>query len=98
MTGRHAAALVLLSAGSAALLLAGAAFARLPGRLLRLHALAVASTLGGPLTAVAVAVDTGPGRAALKLLLIGALVLAAGPVTTMAVGRLTVRQERERPR
>ncbi|WP_051817305.1 monovalent cation/H(+) antiporter subunit G [Kitasatospora sp. NRRL B-11411] len=88
---RHALALGVLAAGSGALLLAAAAFARLPGRYLRLHALAAASTLGVPLTAVAVAVQTGPGRAAGKLLLIGALVLAAGPVTTMAIGRLTVR-------
>ncbi|KDN87554.1 cation:proton antiporter [Kitasatospora cheerisanensis] len=98
MTGRHAVALVLLSAGSAALLLAGAAFARLPGRYLRLHALSAATTLGAPLTAAALAVETGPGRAALKLLLIGGLVLAAGPVTTMAIGRLTARQGREQPR
>ncbi|MFD8480417.1 cation:proton antiporter [Kitasatospora sp. NPDC059673] len=96
MTGRHTAALTLLSAGCAALLLAGAAFARLRGRYLRLHALSVASTLGVPLTAAAVAVETGPGRAALKLLLIGALVLTTGPVTTMAIGRLTVHQDPSR--
>ncbi|MFC8719864.1 cation:proton antiporter [Kitasatospora sp. NPDC057198] len=98
MTSRHVLALVLLAAGSGALLLAAAALVRLPGRYLRLHALSAASTLGVPLTAAAAAVETGPGRAAGKLLLIGALVLAAGPVTTMAIGRLTVRLDAERAR
>ncbi|MFD3457089.1 cation:proton antiporter [Streptomyces sp. NPDC058691] len=91
MTVRHGLALALLVAGSAVLLLSAVAMVLLPGPYARLHALSPAASLGAPLIALAVAVETGPGRAALKLLLIGALLAAAGPVTTMAIGRLTTR-------
>ncbi|MCG6494212.1 monovalent cation/H(+) antiporter subunit G [Kitasatospora sp. A2-31] len=94
--GRHTAALVLLCAGTAVLLLSAVALAVLPGPYLRLHALSPASTLGAPLVALALAVDTGPGRAALKLLVIGLLTAAGGTVTTMAVARTTVRTEAAR--
>ncbi|MGW3075759.1 MULTISPECIES: monovalent cation/H(+) antiporter subunit G [unclassified Kitasatospora] len=91
--GRHAVALVLLWAGTTALLLSAVALAVLPGRYLRLHALSPAAVLGTPLIALALAVDTGPGRAAVKLLVIGLLVTAGGTVTTMAVARATRRSE-----
>ncbi|MDX3076220.1 monovalent cation/H(+) antiporter subunit G [Streptomyces sp. MI02-7b] len=93
MTVRHGVALALLVAGSAVLLLSAVALIVLPGPHARLHALSPAASLGAPLTALAVAVEAGPGRTALKLLLIGALLAAAGPVTTMAIGRLTTRLE-----
>ncbi|MFF8772592.1 monovalent cation/H(+) antiporter subunit G [Kitasatospora sp. NPDC015120] len=86
---RHTLALVLLCAGAAALLLAAVGLAVLPGPYLRLHALSPAGTLGAPLVALALAVETGPGRAAAKLLFIGLLLAAGGTVTTMAVGRAT---------
>ncbi|MFF4381679.1 monovalent cation/H(+) antiporter subunit G [Kitasatospora sp. NPDC092039] len=89
--GRHAVALVLLCAGTAALLLSALALAVLPGRHLRLHALSPAAVLGAPLVALALAVDTGPGRAAVKLLVVGGLLAAGGTVTTMAVGRAAAR-------
>ncbi|MQS16870.1 monovalent cation/H(+) antiporter subunit G [Streptomyces kaniharaensis] len=92
---RHVVALVLLCAGTAALLLAAAGLVVLPGPYLRLHALSPAATLGAPLVALALAVDTGPGRAAAKLLVIGLLLAAGGTVTTMAVARATVRAGRE---
>ncbi|MFH9347738.1 monovalent cation/H(+) antiporter subunit G [Kitasatospora sp. NPDC017646] len=98
MTPRHTLALVLLVAGTAALLLAALALAVLPGPYLRLHALSPAAALGAPLVALALAVDTGPGRAAVKLLVIGLLLAAGGTVTTMAVARTTVRAEREAQR
>ncbi|MEU3573869.1 monovalent cation/H(+) antiporter subunit G [Kitasatospora sp. NPDC036755] len=91
--GRHAVALALLWAGTAALLLSAAALSVLPGRYLRLHALSPAALLGAPLVALALAVDTGPGRAAVKLLVIGLLVATGGTVTTMAVARATRRSE-----
>lgn len=86
---RHLIGLVLLVLGTAVLLLSGCALLALPGPYARLHALAPATSLGAPLIALALAVDTGPGRAAVKLLFIGALVALAGPVTTMAIGRVT---------
>ncbi|CAM5695403.1 monovalent cation/H(+) antiporter subunit G [Streptomyces viridifaciens] len=95
MTPRHTLALVLLVAGAAALLLAALALAVLPGPYLRLHALSPAAALGAPLVALALAVDTGPGRAAVKLLVIGLLLAIGGTVTTMAVARTTVRAERK---
>ena len=95
---RHILALALLTAGTAALLLAAAAVLRLSGPYRRLHALSVASTLGAPLVALALAVDTGPGRAAGKLLVIAVLSAAGGTVTTMAIGRTTTLAEREAAR
>lgn len=98
MTGRHTVALVLLCAGTAALLLSALALIVLPGPYLRLHALSPAAALGAPLVALALAVDTGPGRAAAKLLVIGLLLAVGGTVTTMAVARTTVLAEREAKR
>ncbi|MEU9040668.1 MULTISPECIES: monovalent cation/H(+) antiporter subunit G [unclassified Kitasatospora] len=94
--GRHVLALVLLCAGTAALLFAALALAVLPGPYLRLHALSPAAALGAPLVALALAVDTGPGRMAVKLLVIGLLSAVGGTVTTMAVARATVRVEAAR--
>ncbi|MBO1417117.1 monovalent cation/H(+) antiporter subunit G [Streptomyces sp. FH025] len=98
MTVRHFLALVLLGAGTAALLLAALALVVLPGPYLRLHALSPAAVLGAPLVALALAVDTGPGRAAVKLLVIGLLLAVGGTITTMAVARTTVHAERRTER
>lgn len=96
MTVRHLLALALLVTGCAVLLLSAAALVLLPGPYRRLHALSPAGALGAPLVALALAVETGPGRAALKLLSIGVLLAAGGTVTTMALGRLTVRMDERR--
>ncbi|MET9877879.1 monovalent cation/H(+) antiporter subunit G [Actinacidiphila glaucinigra] len=96
MTVRHVIALALLAAGCAVLLLSAAALVLLPGPYRRLHALSPAGALGAPLVALALAVETGPGRAALKLLFVGLLLAAGGTVTTMALGRLTVRMDERR--
>ncbi|MFD9685000.1 monovalent cation/H(+) antiporter subunit G [Kitasatospora sp. NPDC059146] len=95
---RHVLAVVLLCAGTAVLLLSALALVVLPGPHLRLHALSPAATLGAPLVALALAIDTGPGRAAVKLLVIGALLAAGGTVTTMAIGRTTLRAEQHSDR
>lgn len=89
MTARHVVALVLLVAGCAVLLLAAAGLLALPRPYARLHALSVAGTLGAPLVALALAVDTGPGRAAVKLLVIGAVLAFGGAATGAAVCRAT---------
>lgn len=65
-----------------------------PCPLPRRHARSPAAALGAPLVALALAVDTGPGRAAAELLVIGLLPAAGGTVTTMAVARTTRRAER----
>jgi multicomponent Na+:H+ antiporter subunit G len=90
---RHDVALALLGLGATAVLLACFALIALPGPFVRLHATALATSLGIPLLVLALAVDTGPGRGAVKLLVIGALVALSGPVTTMAIGKV-LRQQR----
>jgi multicomponent Na+:H+ antiporter subunit G len=91
MSGAHVLALTLLWCGAAALLLAAVALAVLPTAWGRLHALAPASGLGVPLVCLGLAVDAGAGRAAVKLLFIGALTAVSGPVVTVAVGRTVIR-------
>ncbi|PWI42829.1 monovalent cation/H(+) antiporter subunit G [Streptomyces sp. ICBB 8177] len=93
MTPRHVCALVLLVAGIAVLLLAALGLVVLRRPYGRLHALTPATTLGAPLVCLALAVQTGPGRSAVKLLIIGVLIAAGGPVTTMAVGRATAQAD-----
>jgi monovalent cation/proton antiporter MnhG/PhaG subunit len=94
MSARHVVELVLLWAGVACVLLSGAALVRRRDVFVRLHALAAASSLGLPLIAVAVAVDQGAGRAAVKTLLIGAVFAGGGTASTIAVGRAAWHQER----
>ncbi|MYT21720.1 hypothetical protein GTW69_15715, partial [Streptomyces sp. SID7760] len=48
---------------------------------------------GVPLIACAVALEQGPGRAAVKTLLIGLLFAVGGTVTTIAVGKATATEE-----
>ncbi|MCQ4042692.1 cation:proton antiporter [Streptantibioticus rubrisoli] len=94
MTVRHVCALVLLVLGVAVLLLSAAALIALPRPYGRLHALTPATSLGLPLVALALAVETGPGRSAVKLLVIAALTAVGGAVTTMAIGRATAQNAR----
>ncbi|MEU6172493.1 monovalent cation/H(+) antiporter subunit G [Streptantibioticus parmotrematis] len=93
MTPRHVCALVLLVAGIAVLLLSALGLVVLSRPYGRLHALTPATTLGAPLVCLALAVETGAGRAAVKLLIIGVLIAAGGSVTTMAVGRATAQAD-----
>lgn len=95
MDVRHVCALTLLVAGVAALLLSALALLVLPGPYTRLHALAPGTSLGVPLICLALAVDAGPGRAAVKLLVIGALLAAGGPVVSIAIGR-TIKRDASR--
>jgi multicomponent Na+:H+ antiporter subunit G len=96
MDVRHVCALTLLAAGVAAVLLAALALLVLPTPYARLHALSPASSLGVPLICLALALDAGAGRGAVKLLFIGALTAVTGPVLTVAIGR-TMSREGERP-
>lgn len=87
MSAAHALVLALLWAGVACVLVSALALHRLGGTFPRLHALAPASCLGVPLIAVAVAVDQGAGRAAVKTLVIGLLFAAGGTAGTVAIGK-----------
>ncbi|WP_329129952.1 monovalent cation/H(+) antiporter subunit G [Streptomyces sp. NBC_01476] len=96
MDVRHGFAVALLVCGMAALLLSALALLALPTPYARLHALSPAASLGVPLICLALALDAGPGRAALKLLFIGALTAVSGPVVTIVIGR-TMAREGEQP-
>ncbi|MFH9979079.1 cation:proton antiporter [Streptomyces sp. NPDC017179] len=93
MTPRHLTVLVLLWAGVGCMLLSAVAVLRLRGTLMRLHALAPPSCAGVPLIALAVAVDQGVGRAAVKTLFIGLLFAVGGTVTAISVGRASQQAE-----
>jgi multisubunit Na+/H+ antiporter MnhG subunit len=88
VSAHHAAALALLVIGCAALVFSAAGLLALPDAYGKLHALAPASTLGGPSIAVSVAIDEGIGRATVKFLVIAAAMVAGGAVASMATGRL----------
>jgi monovalent cation/proton antiporter MnhG/PhaG subunit len=84
----HVLAVAALVCGCAALLLSALALAVLPTPYTRLHALAPATSLGVPLISLALALDAGGGRQAVKLLLIGVLTAASGPALTIVIGRV----------
>lgn len=90
MSAAHGCVPALLWAGVACLLVSAVALHRLGGTVPRLHALAPASCLGVPLVAVAVAVDQGAGRAAVKTLVIGLLFAVGGTAGTIAIGKAAV--------
>jgi multicomponent Na+:H+ antiporter subunit G len=97
VSAHHAVALALLVIGCAALLLSAAGLLALPDTYGKLHALAPASTLGGPAIAVSVAIDDGIGRATVKFLVIAVLMAAGGAVATMATGHLLAGASRREP-
>jgi multisubunit Na+/H+ antiporter MnhG subunit len=53
----------------------------------RVHLTAPLNTVGAPLVAVALALDTGWGRQAVKIVLIGLLLLGTGAVLSAATGQ-----------
>ncbi|WP_030194233.1 monovalent cation/H(+) antiporter subunit G [Streptomyces sp. NRRL S-87] len=93
MTPRAVCAGVLAGAGVSVVLLSALSLAVLSRPYARLHALSPAASLGLPLIALALAVAAGPGRQAVKLLLLALLVVGGGSLTTMAVGRVTAQAE-----
>lgn len=95
MNADHVLAVALLVCGCAALLLSALALALLPTAYTRLHALAPATSLGVPLVCLALALDAGGGRQAVKLLFIGGLTALSGPPLTIVIGRVMARQGEE---
>lgn len=81
-------ATALLAAGVLVVLVSAAGLLLGGGLLDRLHYLTPASSVGVPLVVVALALEQDhPGRATVKLVLIGLLLTAGGPVVSMATGR-----------
>ena len=60
---------------------------------LRLHYLGPASALGAPLIIAALVVQEGVSASALKLVLIGVLLIGSGAVTATAFGRATAQRQ-----
>ncbi|WP_328321480.1 cation:proton antiporter [Streptomyces sp. NBC_00388] len=94
---REICAVVLMCCGLAALALAALALVVLPGPYLRLHALSPATSVGLPLICLALAVDAGAGRPAVKFLFIAAVMAVTGPVVTISIAR-TITKTTVRPR
>ena len=78
---------VLLTMGTATVLLSCVAVLRLPGLPAQLHGLAPAGTLGAPLLCLGVAVDEGIGRSAGKALIVAFVLLVTGPVAATVTAR-----------
>lgn len=94
MSPVDAVAATLVAAG--ALVLAASSLALLVVRdtRARLHLVGPPAVVGAPLVVLGLAVDEGPSRAALKLLLVGAVVAVSGPLLTTATA-YALRRHRE---
>jgi multicomponent Na+:H+ antiporter subunit G len=84
---------VLLTLGTATVLLSCIAVLRLPGLPAQLHGLAPAGTLGAPLLCLGVAVDEGIGRTAGKALLTAFVLLVTGPVAATVTARTALNDD-----
>lgn len=84
----HALAIALLAAGVAMCLVSTLGMLAVPDPMTRLHLLTPVTSVGVPLIAVAIVVDTGLSRSAVKVLLIAMLVALAGPALSSATGRV----------
>ncbi|HET9254724.1 MAG TPA: monovalent cation/H(+) antiporter subunit G [Pseudonocardiaceae bacterium] len=85
--------IVLLATGIAGVALGCAGLLVARETLLRLHYLGPASSLGAPLIIAALVVDAGLSTLAIKLILIGVLLVGSGAVTVSAFGRATAQRQ-----
>lgn len=96
MTVRHTVALVLLTAGIAVVLLSCAGILLVPGAYQKLHFAAPASSLGGLLVGLALALESGAFDSAFKDIFTVIVMAATAPVVTTATARAVhVRDQRE---
>jgi multicomponent Na+:H+ antiporter subunit G len=84
---------VLLAVGIAAVALGCVGVLAAKETFLRLHYLGPASSLGAPLIIAALMVDAGLSTLAIKLVLIGVLLVGSGAVTMAAFGRATAQRQ-----
>jgi multisubunit Na+/H+ antiporter MnhG subunit len=85
--------IVLLAVGIAAIALGCVGLLVARDTFLRLHYLGPASALGAPLIIAALVVHEGVGLPAIKLVLIGVLLVGSGAVTVAAFGRAAAQRE-----
>ncbi len=95
MSAGHIVAIALLVVGCGAVLLSAVALVVVPDTYDRVHALTPASTIGAPCVTVALAIANGPGREAVKLVLIGVAIALGGVVVAMATGRASAQRDGE---
>jgi monovalent cation/proton antiporter MnhG/PhaG subunit len=102
LTVGHGIALAALWLGVGCVVLGGVGMLLLSNLYDRLHGLAVASVVGASLIGIALVIAAGPGRELAKLIVIVTLLVAGGPVVTMATARAAAQDEgrvaRESPR
>jgi multicomponent Na+:H+ antiporter subunit G len=84
---------VLLAVGIAAVALGCVGLLVARETFLRLHYLGPASSLGAPLIIAALVVDAGLSTLAIKLVLIGVLLVGSGAVTMVAFGRAEAQRQ-----
>jgi multicomponent Na+:H+ antiporter subunit G len=89
---RQVVEIVLLVTGIAAVALSCVGLLVAREAFLRLHYLGPASSLGAPLVIAALVVHEGVSALALKLVLIGVLLVGSGAVTVAAFGRSTAQR------
>lgn len=91
MSGPALLAAVLLWTGCAGIVFACVGTLLMRDTYDRLHFVAVAATVGAPLVVASLALGAGSWRSALKLVLIGLLLAASGPVTSAVTARARAR-------
>jgi multisubunit Na+/H+ antiporter MnhG subunit len=94
----HAVGLALVALGTAVIVLAAVGAAMMPGGVFnRLHFLTPMTSLGLPLVAVGLCVDSGQPFTVAELLFLALLVGVSGPVLESATGRAAARSQNYLP-
>jgi multicomponent Na+:H+ antiporter subunit G len=95
----HLVALVLVALGSAVVVLSAVGAAVVPGgALVRVHFLTPVTSLGLPLVAVGLCVESGQPFTIAELLFIALLIGVSGPVLGSATGRAAAQEQGRLPR
>jgi multisubunit Na+/H+ antiporter MnhG subunit len=90
----HAIGLALVSLGCTVVVLAAVGAAVMPGAVFnRLHFLTTVTSVGVPLAAVGLSVESGQPFAIAELLFVALVVGASGPVLESATGRVAARDQ-----
>lgn len=93
MSATHVVAVVLVVSGTGVLVAAAIGAVAARNLYARLHFATPMTSLGGPLIAIGLAVQSGTGFTIASLLLPAALMFLAGPLLSAAIGRVIAQQE-----
>lgn len=95
MTALHLASAILMWAGIAIVAMASIGCAVVAELYDRLHFVSAVTSIGVPLVVVSQAFEAGDWRAALKLVVIAAMLFGTGPVTIAATARARTRERQK---